>query len=81
MGKDGNVSNEEAAEHLSDEAHLDGRRGDLWSGTHPAFADSHAYPFSAVIDLDTGVVLATDPIPEILTVEEILKQVKKANKN
>lgn len=75
------VSNEEAAAVLMDENHLDGRMGDIWSGTHPAFNTNHGAPFTAVIDLENGEVLATDPIPELLTVDEILAAVHEANQS
>ena len=73
--------NDEAAEHLMDEDHLDGRRGNYWSGTHPKFNPQHTFPFTAVIDLATGVVLDTDPIPELMTPDDILDTVQKANKD
>jgi len=74
-------SNQEAALHLQDENHLDGFIGNIWSGTHPAFNSNHSMPFTAVIDLETGEVIATDPIPEILTPEQVIKAVEEAANN
>lgn len=74
-------TNEEAAELLSNEEHLDGRAGDYWSGTHPAFNQQHAYPFTAVIELQTGVVYETDPIPQVMSAKEVLEAVKELNED
>lgn len=72
-------TNAEAAEFIRDEHHLNGNMGDYWSGAHPAFNKSHMYPLTAVITLRTGEVLATDPIPELLTPQEVLAAVEQAN--
>ena len=60
---------------------MDGFGGDIWSGTHPGFNSTHTMPFTAVIDLQTGKVIATDLIPEILTADEVMAAVEEAANN
>ncbi len=60
---------------------MNGFGGNIWSGTHPAFNTLHAMPFTAVIDLKTGLVTATDPIPEILTPAQVIAAVEEAASN
>ncbi len=74
-------TNEEAAQHLQDPNHFAGTQSNYWTGIHPAFNDQHGVPFTAVIELSTGKVLATDPIPEFLTPAEVMAAVKEANSN
>ncbi len=74
-------TNQEAAVHLRDPEHLNGNIGDIWSGTHPAFNKNHTFPLTAVIELQTGKVIATDPIPQIIEPEEVIEAVREANDN
>ena len=71
--------NDVAASHLEDSEHLDGNAGNYWSGTHPAFSSNHGMPLTAVIDLKSGEVLAVDPMPELLSADDVMDAVEQAN--
>ena len=71
--------NDVAASHLEDSEHIDGNAGNYWSGTHPAFSTSHGMPVTAVIDVQTGEVLASDTNGDMLSVDDVMDAVEQAN--